>query len=1184
MEEVTLMKNVALIGIGCFASFGTLAQESLEPLRDGKAPQTFEAAWAGCDPRSEPLDVEVLKEWEHEGVILKVLRYRIGVFKGQKAMMAAVYGFPKGGMKLPGLVQIHGGGQYADYRAPLNNAKRGYATISIAWAGRISAPDYTVNPDGVALFWAGKTNDPSYRVTTDWGALDGYHAPCRNPQNDFPSARPAAWTLDAMESPRNSPWFLCALGARRALTFLEQQPEVDKNLLGVYGHSMGGKLTVMTAAADARVKAAAPSCGGISDRDNASALFRAAIGDDACLKRITCPIIFLSPANDFHGHVDDLPAAVAEIHSREWRIASSPHLNHVDIPEGMVAMQLWMDQHLKGTFAVPQTPQTKLVLGGVPSLAVKPDTSKPVLAVDVYYTQQAEKPAADRFWHHAAGRQEGDTWTAALPLLSVDRPLWVYANVRYALDALITGADYYYGTYTTKTYTLSSLVQQIAATELRATGVKATLRPSLMIETFAGDWQKEWFARFPDKWPRSTRKLNDEQYAPPPFAKLALEVRTETPGQLVLGLDNTKAMVTLPGDPAWQTILLYPIDFTTDKGEGRSDWKGIKEFQLGEGSSEHWRQGPVPQFRNLRWVAGTQEAVMDGTSADMWGKSDGAKTNLVRGAWLKDSRFAMFVHWGLYSEIAGKWDGKTYYGIAEWIMRRAQIPVADYEQVATRFNPTNFNATEWVQLAKDTGMRHMMITAKHHDGFAMFKSSVTPYNIVDATPFRRDPMRELSEACRAGGVRLGFYYSQTQDWHERDAVGNDWEFKSGAGDFQKYLDGKAIPQIKELLSNYGPIAGVWFDTPGPITPAQSKDLVDLVHLLQPKALVNSRIGNGLGDYDTMGDQEIPKLPRPGLWETPDTANDTWAYAWYDRDWKSPLEIAERLVRVVSRGGTYMLNVGPDGTGRIPEQSARILREVGKWVHAHESAIHGAEPTPFGPLAWGECTAHGDTLFLHVFQWPADGRLIVPGLKTEVRRASLEGDKLSCKTTGQTLVVTLPANRPDTLIPVVELELAGPAEAARNQFVLNGCRQPLETGVATLKNCEIGKVNWMEKFGDWKHAECLIGWKGPESSATWTFHTVEPGSFFLDVEYTCPAEDDYSEWQVTVDGQRLTFPLIDTGERVKRKAFGGTLPRFRTYRVGVIDFPKPGTQQLAFGPTGADGKDIRVTALRLSPVE
>ena len=595
------------------------------------------------------------------------------------------------------------------------------------------------------------------------------------------------------------------------------------------------------------------------------------------------------------------------------------------------------------------------------------------------------------------------------------------------------------------------------------------------------------------------------------------------------------------------------------------------------------RAGVLALTLGNAWAA-EKPAAMDGTSVEMWGTGGGAKTNLVRGTWLKDSRFAMFIHWGLFSELGGKWNDKTQYGIAEWIMRRAQIPVTDYEKVATRFNPTGFNADEWVQLAKDAGMRHIMITAKHHEGFAMFKSAASPYNIVDATPFKRDPMKELAEACRVKGLRFGFYYSQTQDWHERDAVGNDWDFKNGAGDFQGYLKTKALPQIKELLSNYGPIAGVWFDTPGPITLEQSKGLVDLVHALQPQALVNSRIGNGLGDYETLGDQEIPRLPRPGLWETPDTANDTWAYAWYDRDWKSPTEIAERLVRVVSRGGTYLLNVGPDGTGRIPEQSARILREVGKWVHTHEDAIHGTDATPFGPLAWGECTARGNTLFLHVFQWPADGELVLPGLRSKVKQATLEGEKVKTAREENLLVISVPKLRPDTLIPVVTLELAGPVEASREAYVLNGCRNTLEMGVAALKGCEVKAVNWMEKFGDWKHMECLAGWQGAERSATWAFKTVSPSSFYLDVEYTCPAEDDYSEWGIRCGDSNLTFPLIDTGERPTRKAFGGALPRFRTYRVGVIDFPKPGAQQLTFGPTGVDGKNIRITALRLIPVK
>jgi alpha-L-fucosidase len=225
------------------------------------------------------------------------------------------------------------------------------------------------------------------------------------------------------------------------------------------------------------------------------------------------------------------------------------------------------------------------------------------------------------------------------------------------------------------------------------------------------------------------------------------------------------------------------------------------------------------------------------------------------------------------------------------------------------------------------------------------------------------------------------------------------------------------------------------------------------------------------------------------------------------------------------------------------------------------------------------------LFLHVFQWPPDGRLIVPGLKTKVTRARLDrAGKLAVTSSGDNVVITLPPGCPDTLIPVVTLELAGPAEASRDQFVLNRCRQTLETGVAKLEGCGLKAVNWMEKFGDWKHAECIADWQGAESAATWEFKTVEPGSFYLDVEYTCPAEDDYSEWRVRCGATAVAFPLIDTGERPTRVAFGVAFPRFRTYRVGVLDLPKPGRRQLCLGPTGSEGKGVRISSLNLAPVE
>ena len=586
------------------------------------APQTKEELWSGIDMRAEPLDVEVLKEWEEDGVVLKVLRYRVGIFKGQKAMMAAVYGYPKGGSKLPGLVQIHGGGQFAQYEQALANAKRGYATIAIAWAGRIAAPGYHVNPDRVKLFWDGKKDDPNYFVTTDWGAVDGYHSPTRDPKGDFTGVKPTAWTLDAIESPRNSPWFLATFAARRALTFLEQQPEVDALRLGVYGFSMGGKISVLTAGSDDRVKAVAPSCGGISDRQNASPLYVATIADNNYLKNISCPIFFLNPSNDFHGLLNHLPAALHELKTRAWRLTISPHHNHQDTAEYEVATQIWMDRYLKGEGIVPETPWTQLNLktsDGVPEFSIRPDAAKPILGVEVYYTREGQMVGAkddfqntkNRFWYYAPAQKEGDLWKAKLPLCGLEKPLWVYANVIYGLDKPIQGAGYYARAYSSDRFVISSPPHMVAAKLLQAAGVKATRQPSLLIENFEGDWKKQWFAYKPEEWAISTHKIYTDEWKAPVNARLEIEVQSDQPNKLVIGLNTSAAEAVLNGGPDWQLVSLTPADFCDASNQPLKDWSENRELRLGAKENltgktnrefgGNW-QGPPPRFRNLKWA------------------------------------------------------------------------------------------------------------------------------------------------------------------------------------------------------------------------------------------------------------------------------------------------------------------------------------------------------------------------------------------------------------------------------------------------------------------------------------------------------------------------------------------------------------------------------------------------------
>jgi hypothetical protein len=628
--ERILLRSLPALLVGLMGLNTARGAETLPPLGEAEVPRTFEEMWGEFDPRAEPLDVEVLHQWEEEGVAMQVLRYRVGIFKGRTAMMAAIYGHPVEAEDLPGLVQIHGGGQYADHRAVLANAKRGYATIAISWAGRISAPDYRVTPKEVKLFWEGKVDDPAYRLTTDWGALDAYHAPSRYGRDAFGNLpAPADWVLDPAPSPRNSSWFLCTMAARRALTFLEQQPEVNSDLLGVYGHSMGGKLTVLTAGADHRVRAAAPSCGGISDRYNRDPLHRESVGDAPSLQSIACPTIFLSPANDFHGHINDLIAATAELGDNPWRVTCSPHMAHKDLPEHEVATLLWFDEHLRGVFTWPATPVTAVHLDGgdrVPVLSVAPDASRPILAVDVYYTQQGieggdaglRENRINRFWHHAAVEEKDGTWAAELPLSATDKSLWVYANVLYALDDPVSGAGYYHASFTADSFVVSSLLRIISPAQLQAAGQRATLQPELVIETFEKDWEKEWFTETPGDWTRKTHKVYHPLWSAPEGARLVLEVRAGQANKLVVGIDQRAVEVDLVGGSEWQQVILTPADFTDAAGAEMIGWEGIKELRLGareslkgkDNSGEEitralgasWQGGP-PEFRNLRWLA-----------------------------------------------------------------------------------------------------------------------------------------------------------------------------------------------------------------------------------------------------------------------------------------------------------------------------------------------------------------------------------------------------------------------------------------------------------------------------------------------------------------------------------------------------------------------------------------------------
>jgi alpha-L-fucosidase len=391
--------------------------------------------------------------------------------------------------------------------------------------------------------------------------------------------------------------------------------------------------------------------------------------------------------------------------------------------------------------------------------------------------------------------------------------------------------------------------------------------------------------------------------------------------------------------------------------------------------------------------------------------------------WWRAARFGMFIHWGLYAVPAGEWKGRPIPGIGEWIMYRARIPVAEYERLTEQFNPVRFDAAEWVSLARKAGQKYMIITSKHHDGFCMFKSDVTQYNIVDATPFGRDPMQELAAECQRQGLKFGFYYSQTQDWHHPDGDGNDWDYDESKKDFAGYIEGYVKPQVRELLTHYGPIAVIWFDTPKGITAAQSQSLLELVHEVQPACLVCGRLGNALGDYASAGDNKIPQQAVDADWETPATINDTWGFKADDHNWKSVPELIRKLVDIASKGGNYLLNVGPTAEGLIPQPSVERLLAMGEWLAVNGGAVYGTQPGPLQGLEWCRSTSGAGRIYLHVFDWPQGGVLQLPGVAASGAHLLADPSRAALPVTaaGGTLTVRGPAAAPDTTDTVVVLE-------------------------------------------------------------------------------------------------------------------------------------------------------------------
>ncbi len=416
--------------------------------------------------------------------------------------------------------------------------------------------------------------------------------------------------------------------------------------------------------------------------------------------------------------------------------------------------------------------------------------------------------------------------------------------------------------------------------------------------------------------------------------------------------------------------------------------------------------------------------------------------------WWRNARFGLFIHWGLYSIPAGEWGGKTNY--AEWIRNQGEIPIDVYDKFVSQFNPVKFDAYKWVNMAKDAGMKYIVITSKHHDGFCLFDSRYTDFDVM-STPFHRDILKELSQACKKEGIKLCFYYS-IMDWHHPDYLPRrGWETNRSTkgADFNRYVK-YMKNQLKELLTNYGNIGVLWFDGEWENTWNNKRglDLYNYVRSIQPDIIINNRVGasrSGMegftegegfaGDFGTP-EQQIPSTGLPGVdWESCMTMNDHWGYNKNDKNFKSAKEILQMLADIASKGGNYLLNVGPTSQGLFPPESIERLQEIGKWMKINGESIYGTSASLFKKLDWGRCTQKiidGNTrLYLHVFKWPEDGKLVVPGINNKPLNAYLLADKnktsLSYQKNEDAIVINIPSTAPDTINSVIVLDVSGKAD-------------------------------------------------------------------------------------------------------------------------------------------------------------
>ncbi len=557
----------------------------------------------------------------------------------------------------------------------------------------------------------------------------------------------------------------------------------------------------------------------------------------------------------------------------------------------------------------------------------------------------------------------------------------------------------------------------------------------------------------------------------------------------------------------------------------------------------------------------------------------------ARMAWFREARFGMFIHWGVYAVPQGEYEGKRNGGLGEWLMWIAKIPVDKYKAYATQFTASNYDPDAWAALAHEAGMRYIVITSKHHDGFALYDSQVSGWDAVNASGAKRDLIAPLAKATRERGMKFGLYYSQSQDWvhpgggkmHMQEGEGWDEPHK---GDFDAYLRDLAAPQVREILTKYKPDI-LWWDTPvwmdkgRPIDRERANQLIPLINLV-PGIITNDRLAGGYGGDTTTPEQNIPATGyKDRDWEVCMTMNDTWGFKSYDHNWKSSADLIRKLCDIVSKGGNFLLNVGPTADGVIPPESVERLKDIGAWMKVNHESIYGTTASPFRRLPWGRCTRKTDgdrtTLYLHVFDWPADGRLRVLGLHSVPDSITIlaGSNSLSAQRDGNDLVISLPSSAPGSVVSVIKLQFAG----------------PLKVDAVTLKQDDQGVVTLMPlmaEIGSHEHgspvasAGLIRGWTNVRATVQWTFKIDRPGTFAVVADAAGQATT-----RLSLDLNSVKSSLGESDIKLS-----GASDVYEPTELGRIDIAEPGVHTLTLRPSREKEawKPIQIRSVRVVPVK